>query len=74
MGSGVDGGVRESDMLRSDFFQGDWVNEAVGVHEGMRMGQAVAAMHHAQHAQAQAQAQMHSQGMQGMGGMQMQMR
>jgi SWI/SNF-related matrix-associated actin-dependent regulator of chromatin subfamily D len=80
-GSGGDGGIRESDLMKSEFFEGDWVYEAVGVHEGIRMGGAVAAMHHAQHAQVahihqQVQQQQHQGGMQGMGhgGMHMQMR
>lgn len=63
LGGGSNGGVRETDLATSDFFQGDWVYEAVGVHEGMRMGSAVAVMHHA----AQQQASM--QNMQAMGGM-----
>lgn len=56
------GGIRESDLTNSEFFQGDWAAEAVAVHEGMRMGAAVASMHHAQQAQ-------NMQGMGGMGGM-----
>lgn len=64
LGSGVGGGVRETDLASSEFFQDDWVYEAVGVHEGMRMGSAVAAMHHA------AQQQANMQNMQAMGGMQ----
>jgi hypothetical protein len=74
----LDGGVRESDLMKSEFFEGDWVYEAVGVHEGIRMGGAVAAMHHAQtaHLQQQHLQQQHQSGMQGMGhgGMHMQMR
>jgi hypothetical protein len=63
-------GIRESDLANSEFFQGDWAPEAVAVHEGMRMGSAVAAMHHA------AQQAQNMQGMGGMGppGMQMPMR
>lgn len=74
IGSGVDGGVREGDLMRSQFFEGDWVYEAVGVHEGLRMGGAVAAMHHAQAAHMHQQNM--QQGMPGMapGGMHMQLR
>lgn len=60
---GNTGGIRESDLANSEFFQGDWAPEAVAVHEGMRMGSAVAAMHHA------AQQAQNMQGMAGMGGM-----
>lgn len=68
-GGGI-GAIRESDLASTEFFQGDWAPEAVAVHEGMRMGIAVAAIHHATQ-QAQ-----NMQGMGGMGapGMQMPMR
>jgi SWI/SNF-related matrix-associated actin-dependent regulator of chromatin subfamily D len=54
-------GVREGDLMDSEFFQGDWVYEAVGVYEGMRMNHAVSAMHQAQQANLQnMQAMQHS--------------
>ncbi|PVF97663.1 hypothetical protein CPB86DRAFT_415798 [Serendipita vermifera] len=59
VGSGT--GVRETDLMDSEFFQGDWVYEAVGVYEGMRMNHAVSAMHQAQQANLQnMQAMQHS--------------
>lgn len=56
LSSGFGGGVRETDLATTEFFQKDWVYEAVGIHEGIRMGSAVAAMHHAAQQQANMQA------------------
>ncbi|KAG8816946.1 hypothetical protein FRC17_000128, partial [Serendipita sp. 399] len=61
-GSGGNAGkfaVHETDLVNSEFFKGDWVHEAVGVHEAMRMGNAVAMFHHMaiQQQQQQQQAQ-----------------
>lgn len=60
---GVGVGFRENDLATRDFFHKDWVYEAVGIHEGIRMR---SAMHYAHAAQQHA----NLQNMQAMGGMQ----
>ncbi|KAG8806475.1 SWI/SNF complex component snf12 [Serendipita sp. 400] len=50
-------GVHETDLVKSEFFHGDWAYEAVGVHEALRMGNAVAMFHHMALSQQQQQQQ-----------------